>query len=95
VDSARASRFSYAGTKDKRGVTTQFMTIYHMRVRLTVGALCCRSIPSDCVVTRSCSSLQAEQLRGLNAKLYGLRVGNFSYETIQALREPDLSLLPC
>ncbi|ELR18530.1 RNA binding, putative, partial [Acanthamoeba castellanii str. Neff] len=59
---ARASRFSYAGTKDKRGVTTQHMTIYHMR---------------------------AEQLRGLNAKLYGMRVGNFSYVS-QQLRLGDL-----
>lgn len=58
----RPNRFTYAGTKDKRGVTTQHMTIYRMR---------------------------AEQLRGLNAKLYGMRAGNFSYVP-QPLRLGDL-----
>jgi hypothetical protein len=83
ANSARASRFSYAGTKDKRGVTTQHMTIYHMRVRCTPG----RTPPVVHIGLINILPLlahhQAEQLRGLNAKLYGMRVGNFSYAPIR------------
>ncbi|KAL6069305.1 SRSF protein kinase 2 [Balamuthia mandrillaris] len=55
--------FSFSGTKDKRGVTTQHITGFKLDVR---------------------------KLSGLNARLRGLRVGNYSYVT-KPLRLGDLA----
>nr|CAH8840294.1 unnamed protein product [Trichobilharzia regenti] len=46
------SMFTYAGTKDRRAITTQFVTV---------------------------KGINSKTLSSLNSRLYGLRVGNFSY----------------
>ncbi len=71
--SVRPNRFAYAGTKDKRAVTCQHMTIYRHATVSFITFISTTLFIFLFMLIRG----DAQKFRDINKRLFGIRTGNF------------------